>query len=191
MPVQLIITGDHTTDVLAEIQNLSDAMNGPVEHRVSVELPSAGETTEEPGPETAPEVKVEKLNRKEQDAAVAAMIEAGEIDQEKYDLLTKGRQNTVNDGIKENTSSEASLDDMFDDDDPTVTADTIRDLMGKVGKDAEGNPIQNNLLKIREILTTYVPKGEEVKVGKIPQDKFVEVYGKLKAMEAESAEAGE
>ncbi len=88
--------------------------------------------------------------------------------------------------IKEEAAQD-DFDDMFDDDaDDTltkeITGDDIREMMAAKGKDKDGNPIQENLLNIREILTAHVPKGADVKVGNIPADKLASAYAALKAL---------
>jgi hypothetical protein len=209
MPVQIVITGEHATDALAELQNLSDALraelqnlstalNASVEHTVSAdfprreapkpEAPAEDETKEKP--KVAP--KVEKLSRIEQEKAMKEMIEAGEKD-ERFGLLTKVRAAKVEkaleaaDEVDESSEKDEGLSGMFDDEDDDapeeVTSDMVREMMANLGKDEDGNPIQDNLLKIREILTKFVPKGEEVKVGKIPADKLADVYEALQEME--------
>lgn len=208
MPVQIVITGDHATDAIAELQNLATALNGPAKNEAgaksntTVSTPSAPtpqpqkstseETTSTSG-ETTVAPKEEKLSRTEQENAMKEMIEAGEKD-ERFDLLTKGRAAKVEKALEDAAAepeaedkTDADLSDMFDDDEDDtpeeVTSDMIRAKMGELGKDANGAPIQDNLLKIREILTTFVPKGEEIKVGRIPQDKLAEVYAALQELE--------
>lgn len=199
MPIQLIITGDHITDVFAEISNFAAAINAkapvttPVgachpELKVDQKLTASVKSSVQP---TEPA----KLSREEQDAAAEEMIEAGEKDA-RYDLLTKGRQKAVDDGIaakaapSKEEATDDDLEDMFGEGDdapeaaPVVTADTIRDMMGKLGKDEDGNAIQDNLVKIRDILTRFVTKGKEIKVGNIPAEKLPAVYAELKKLEA-------
>ena len=197
MAVQLIIDGAHMTDVLSQIHALAGATGGPKETVVYEKIQAPVETTAEAVAEPAHTVetpvenKPARLSAKAQDVAVAAMLEAG-AKNDLFDKLTKGRQKAVEEGLAAPVAEkeeDVNLDSMFDDDaaeEPVeeITADTIRTMMGALGKDADGNPIQDNLLKIRDILTTYVPKGEDIKVGKIPQDKFADVYGELVAMAA-------
>lgn len=197
MPVQIIITGDHATDAIAELQNLSYALGGAdvkQENVSTVSAPSmapAKSTASTAAPATGGATD-NKLSREDQDAAVASMIDNGEKD-ERYDLLTKGRQKAVDDGIAAKAApvddAKEDIDDMFGDDDktaeePVANADTVRELMGKLGKDADGNPIQENLLKIRDILTKFVTKGKDIKVGNIPEAKFKEVVAELKKIAA-------
>ena len=201
MAVQLIIDGAHITDVLAQVHTLADAtrVDAPKSVTMKEAMASHGVKVEESAPakaEAPAAVKAEAkktLTREEQDVAVEEMIAAGEKDA-RFEMLTKGRQKAVDDGIAakvadiETGAAEDDLGGMFDDDEPTaeveVTAQTVRDLMGTLGKDADGNPIQENLLKIRDILTKYVPKGEEIKVGKIPEGKLAAAYADMKKLEA-------
>lgn len=208
MPIQLIITGEHITDVFAEISNFANAIGGEkvctknavgatsmpkssTNFAPSTQAPAQSKSTATASAGGKTEVKADdKLNREEQDAAVSEMIAAGEKDA-RYEQLTKGRQKAVDDGIaaKAAPAEEVeNVDDMFGDDEtmkePVVTAQTIRDMMGALGKDADGNPVQDNLLKIRDILTKFVTKGAEIKVGNIPADKLQSVYAELKKLEA-------
>ena len=200
MPIQLIITGEHITDIFAEIQGFASAIAGEAPKGSKVLATSAvheavarGEDVVVAPVKTAEssaakkEAETDKLSRAEQDAAVEEMIEAGAKDA-RYDLLTKGRQKNVDDGIAQKSKKEDALDDMFGGDEEEleeeVTSDTVRELMGRLGKDEDGNPVQENLVKIRDILTRFVPKGEEIKVGKIPHNKLKDVVAELRKMEA-------
>lgn len=208
MPIQLIITGDHITDVFAEITNFASAIGAPsknvagetkqqtVSTNTAPSTQAKAQSTSTAAPVTGGKTEAKsdgKLTREEQDAAVEEMIAAGEKDA-RYEQLTKGRQKAVDDGIATKSApaaeekAEDDLNDMFGDEDKPaeteVTADTIRNLMGSLGKDADGNPVQENLLKIRDILTKYVTKGKDIKVGNIPEEKFAEVVAELKKLEA-------
>lgn len=212
MGIQLIIDGAHITDVLAQVHTLADATRGDAPVGNGVHGGTSGQiglTGSAPfttsSSTTKPAASVEKasdggkteakktLTREEQDAAVEEMIAAGEKDA-RFDQLTKGRQKAVDDGIaakaadiETGAAADDDLGGMFDDDDApaeVVTAQTVRDLMGTLGKDADGNQIQDNLLKIRDILTKYIPKGEEIKVGNIPEGKLAAAYADMKKLEA-------
>jgi hypothetical protein len=187
MPVQLIISGDHVTDLIAEIHNLAEAtgkQTAPVQYEavVKVEQP----TTASANVTSVAKTEVTKLNREEQDNAVEEMITAGQKDA-RFDMLTKGRQKAVEDGITDKKAVVEETTDLFGDEPEApaeiINADTIRAMMGKKGKDEDGQPNQDNLLKIRDILTKFVPKGEEIKVGKIPADKLAAVYAELSKLE--------
>lgn len=199
MAVQLIIDGQHITDVLAQVQQLAEATGGAsTKKEAGATSGSKDSTTSAPSPKAATSTEAPatggkteaKLSREEQDAAVEQMIEAGAKDI-RYESLTKGRQKTVDEGIaakeaaEEGATEDDDLDNMFDDE-PTeevVTSQTIRDLMGKLGKDADGKQNQDNLLKIRDILVKNIPKGEEVKVGNIPEVKLAAVYADMKKLD--------
>jgi hypothetical protein len=201
MSVQLIIDGTHITDVLAQVQQLAAATSGDApKNEAGANSGVSGSTTSAPSKPAATSTeasatggKTKGLSREEQDAAVEAMVEQGFKDP-RFDQLTKGRQTDVEKRLKEKDAAEDAgktdddLGGMFDDDDADkpeeVTAQTVRDLMGKLGKDAEGNQNQDNLLKIRDILVKHIPKGEEVKVGKIPEGKLAAVYAEMKKLDA-------
>lgn len=195
MSLQLIIQGNHTTDLIAEIQNLAKALSGPSETVPTVQLDA---TMPEPPVKTEPhpisepeEPKTKKLSVKEQDALVEQLIEDEITNGTEFDKLTKARQKKVVDGIeaKNVLAPDADVDSMFDDepDEPQatkeVTADTIRDLMGKLGKDEAGDPIQDNLIAMRDVLSKFVPKGSDVKIGNVPQEKLGDLYASLNEIE--------
>lgn len=213
MPIQIVITGDHVTDAIAEIQQLAQAINGPSEVTHTVQL-QAGEKLPIPTkkPEAKPETATEseapapqKLSRKDQDVAVEEMINAGARD-ERYDLLTKGRQKQVDAGIQKKVdeenqalaeggnaaeiqdekSEEAALESMFDDE-PTeapadITADDIRAVMAEKGKGADGESDPDKLVAIRDVLVKHIPEGTEIKVGNIPQEAYAAVHADLQAI---------
>lgn len=203
MTVQLIIDGTHITDVLAQVQALADAVSGgapknePGRKSDTTAPTSSTSTTKDVLVETTGSKTDSKtLNRVEQDAAVEEMVEAGSKD-ERFNMLTKGRQKDVEarlaekDKVEETKPAEPAKDDvgsMFDDDEAApaveVNGDMIRDLMAKVGKDANGHAIRDKCLAIRDILVKVVPKGEEIKIGNIPAVKLADVYAAIKALEA-------
>jgi hypothetical protein len=200
MPIQIVITGDHVTDAIAEIQQLASAINGPTEVTHTVQLqtnePEATndvaeriEKTEEKEANELPE----KLTYKEQDAVVEEMINNGSKD-ERYDLLTKKRQKAVDNVLNEaninrdEPEAEEDVSDMFDDDAPetpaTITADDIRTIMSKVSTGEDGAADQEKLLAIREIFTKHIPQGEDIKVGNIPADLYGTVHDEIAALGA-------
>lgn len=191
MPIQLIINGEHATDLFAEIQTLANAL-GITASRPTVAIPQEAAEVVNSHDETPTPVEIEhlpthevkkSLTRKEQDEAEAAMIAAG-VKDDRFDMLTRGRQNNVEAAIAKTVAQVETLDaaddmdDLFDNDSApvTVTRDMVSALMGKVGKDKDGSPIQARLLKIREILVDYTPEGQEIKVKNIPEDKLAIVH---------------
>ncbi len=198
MPVQIIITGDHATDAIAELQNLSTALLGGTGNVVgapsksSESKPSAPSQPATSASTAAPadggKTETKTLDRKAQDEAVKEMIAAGAKDA-RFDQLTKGRQQEVEKALAKpaeaapEKNDEADLDAMFGDDAAKpatkVTREQVSEIMGKVGKDKDGNGIQPRLLKIREILVDLIPDGAEPKVKNIPEDKLAEAYEKI------------
>lgn len=200
MTIELIVKGDHVTDVLAQIKQLADAtgMTTPVNtvHQVKdVPLPSGQvfadnvdtEAPVEQGQviETKPANEApKKLSRSESMAAVKEMIESGEKD-ERYELLSRGSQKKIDEAHAQPAPVEDDVSGLFDEEPAApaeVTADTIRELMGKLGKDKDGNQVRDNMLKIRDIFVKYIPEGTEVKVGNIPTDKLAEVYADMQKL---------
>lgn len=207
MAIELKITVNHATDLAAEVQQLAQIIGGASEMgnvvgatSTPVALTTAAPSPSQPvsqvstsapahgGKSDAPKT----LARKEQDVAVAEMIAAGTKD-DRFELLTKGRQNEVEAALAkanvpadEEKSDDADLDDMFTDSAPvaTVTRQMVSDLMAKVGKDEDGNPIQPRLLKIREILVDNIPEGQDIKVKSLPEDKLATVYALIQKIGA-------
>lgn len=208
MSVQIIISGDHATDLIAEINNLHKALNPQpaktsAEKPVSEAKPEAEPVAEEKSePAEKPKVAPKKvsLTVKEQEAAVKKMIEAGEIDDEVFQALAQKRQKEVTDALEAEKLAQDGLeaeiqteeptkgqdddfDDMFDDEPDTgeeVTRDTIREIMAEKGKDDDGNQIQDNLIAMQEIFKKFVPEGEKVKVGNVPDEKLPELAAELR-----------
>lgn len=197
MPVELKIYGEHATDLIAELQNIATAFGvgtTPAKNAVGAPSKSSESTTSAPSqpatstvaPQAGGKTDAKKtLNRKEQDDATAEMVKAGAKD-DRFELLTKGRQNEVEAALAKaaapaGKSADADLDDMFGDDTApaAVTREQVSELMGKIGKDEKGNPIQPRLLKIRAILVDLIPEGEEVKVKNLPDDKLAEAFEKI------------
>lgn len=198
MPIELKITVNHATDLAAEVANLASIFGvggeAPAAPAQKTSAPAATTTkaAEAPASGTAPakaEGDKKTMTRKEQDEATAEMIKNGAKD-DRFDLLTKGRQNEVEAALAKAAAptekEDADLDDMFSDSAPaakTVTRDEVSALMAKIGKDKDGNPIQPRLLKIREILVDLIPEGEEIKVKNLPEDKLAEAFDKISKVE--------
>lgn len=201
MPIELKITGNHATDIVAEVQLLAQVFG------IGTEQPSknvAGETKQQPvsttsapsqpaatstaAPATGGKTEAPKtLDRKGQDEAVKEMIAAGAKDA-RFDQLTKGRQQEVEEALTKPAEAAPAksddVDDMFDDAPAaattTVTRDMISELMGQVCKKPDGTAIQNRALKVREILVDRIPEGMDVKVKNITEDKLAEAYDLIK-----------
>lgn len=194
MSIEIKITCNHATDVVAEIKNLALIL-GVAE--VNVELApsqvtainndefgeSAIVTVKKQAVIVEPATGTDKpLSRKEQDEAVKYMINQGEKD-DRFALLTKGRQTEVENAIaKLNTvvddPSDANVDDMFVDDasEKVVSREDVSVMMAKVGKDEDGHGIREKMLLIRAVLVENIPEGLEPKVKNIPEDKLATVY---------------
>lgn len=189
MSIELKITGNHATDIVAEVQALAQILGvsstpSPVPQGDAV---AKSEQKDEPTPaktETptgTASVDKKTLTRKEQDEAVSEMVAAGEKD-DRYDMLTKGRQKEVDAELEkaEEPAQEDNVDDMFDDEpveaELVVTREMVSKLMGETCKDAEGKTIQDKALKVRQILVDAIPEGQDVKVVFIPDDKLEAVY---------------
>ena len=194
MSIEIKITCNHATDVVAEIKNLALIL-GVAE--VNVELApsqvtainndefgeSATITVKKQAVIVEPTTGTDKpLSRKEQDEAVKYMINQGEKD-DRFALLTKGRQTEIENAIaKLNTvvddPSDANVDDMFVDDasEKVVSREDVSVMMAKVGKDEDGHGIREKMLLIRAVLVENIPEGLEPKVKNIPEDKLATVY---------------
>lgn len=205
MPIELKITGNHATDIVAEVQTLAEILGVGTAPAKNV----AGETSKQPvsttsapsqsqtasastaAPADGGKTDAKKtLTRKEQDDAVSEMIAVGAKD-ERFDMLTKGRQNEVNAALEkaaEPEKEEASVDDMFEDDEPaaeeTITREMVSKLMGATCKDENGQTIQDKAIEVRKILVDAIPEGQDIKVAFVPDDKLAEVYAAIKAVGA-------
>lgn len=200
MPIELKITGNHTTDIAAEIGLLAQifgvggtapagnavgANSGPVASTTSApSQPAASTSTAAPatgGKTEAPKT----LDRKAQDDAVKEMIAAGAKDA-RFDQLTKGRQQEIEKALAKPAEAaapaSADVDDMFDDAPAAlaVTRDQVSELMGQVCKKPDGTAIQARALKVREILVDRIPEGQDIKVKNLPDDKLAEAYALIK-----------
>lgn len=200
MPIKIEITGNHATDVAAEIQNLAAIFGGGTEKNEAgaTSKPSESTTSAPSQPAKSTEAPAsggktddkKTLDRKAQDAAVQEMIAAGAKD-DRFEMLTKGRQNEVEAALAKKADApakaEADLDDMFGDDSAaaaTVTREMVSDIMAKVCKNPDGSAIQDRALKVREILVDRIPEGQEIKVKNVPEEKLAEVYDLIKKVGA-------
>lgn len=115
MSVQIIIDGKHSTDVLAELKILSDALgskseqlelplNLPKVNSVDPALEDSDETvvtevTKENGKIELKEINEKKLSRGDHKREADKMIAAGEKDKEIFPLLSRGQQKRVEDAL--------------------------------------------------------------------------------------------
>lgn len=205
MPIKIEITGNHATDLVAEVQTLAQIMgvgavpaplgnavgatSKPSESTTSATTSQPATSTEAPstgGKADAPKT----LSRKEQDEATAEMIKNGEKD-DRFGLLTKGRQNEVEAALAkpaETEKTEESVDDMFDDESSeqaeVITREMVSKLMGETCKDKNGKTIQDKAVAVRKILVDAIPEGNEIKVVFIPEDKLADVYAAIQKVKA-------
>lgn len=204
MPIELKITGNHATDIVAEVQllaevfgigtatpkNIAGATSKPSESTTSAPSTSQPVTSTE-APSTGGKADAPKtLSRKEQDEATAEMIKNGEKD-DRFGLLTKGRQNEVEAALAkpaETEKTEESVDDMFDDESSeqaeVITREMVSKLMGETCKDKNGKTIQDKAVAVRKILVDAIPEGNEIKVVFIPEDKLADVYAAIQKVKA-------
>ena len=116
MSVQIIIDGKHSTDVLAELKVLSDALNEPKQLELPLEAPvktdeSSAQAMGESISEAKEQVKEtgeaviistsepKKLSRGEHKAEADKMIAAGKKDEEIFPLLSRGQQKRVEESL--------------------------------------------------------------------------------------------
>lgn len=182
MSIELIIRGNHVTDLIAEIQQLADAVSGPTEsvrfehqesgiaRKTGVDEGNDDQTVISEPEETKLTVDeiTRKLTAKEKKIAAAEMITNGEVDY-RYAQLTKKQQVEV----------DAALQPAIELPDE-ITIDTIRDLMAKASNDENGVPDRENMDAIRKILQDYVPKGEQVKISNISDSHYPEIASQIK-----------
>lgn len=184
MPIELKITGNHVTDIAAEVQLLAQVF-GVGGTEASENTVPAAPSQPAPVSTAAPATGGKTLDRKAQDEAVKEMIAAGAKDA-RFDQLTKGRQQEVEKALTKPAEAAApaksDVDDMFDDAPaaPAVTRDQVSEMMGQVCKKPDGTAIQARALKVREILFDRIPEGMDVKVKNLPDDKLAEAYALIK-----------
>jgi len=109
MSIQIIIDGKHSTDVLAELKILSDALNGqqlPEPKVIGVDPAKQGadqtvitEVKREVVEEERVQEKPKKLFGKQHKEEADKMIAAGEINNDIFPLLSKKQQERVEDEI--------------------------------------------------------------------------------------------
>ena len=134
-----------------------------------------------------------KVSRKDQEKRVKEIIAAGEVSLDEIQLFSKKNQKLIIDGMAAKATPDVPIThdavtptgDLFGYE-PEVTEvdrDMIRDKMLSLGKDGDGKPRQDVLLKVRECLQKHSPKGEDVKVGNIPDDKLAALLADLTLLE--------
>ncbi len=124
MPIEIIIKGNHATDVFAEIRNLADALSPkPAENTASVPAPKAKEAPKKDEPvvedddfefgeekKAAPKTKA-KYSAKDQKEIADNMIAEGEIDDEVFADLNKTQQDRIKKALAAPKKTEEKKDE--------------------------------------------------------------------------------
>lgn len=188
MGVQLIINGDHMTDVMAELEGLTIAMKGSeattpqtsenVTEEVADDLRDGSmkwwknHVTSEPVEESTDEVQKEvkkpkKLHGVQHVNEANKMIMAGEINEEIFPLLSDAQKKRVKLA--------------FVNGEPDVTVinhESLMNLMKEKGKvDGKDNP--QRYAAFKKIIRDAVPDNKDAKVSNIPTEKLKDVYDQV------------
>ena len=185
MTVQLIITGDHATDLAAELKMLAEALfpsqEPPFEPDHSVGMARAKELAHlgmiaaanepEQGAVTGVlEPILEKSKRaprkKKEIAEDIATVMGGKL---------VNNEIVVEDPLSVNTPVETTEDKILD-------HQALKDLINTVGKNTDGTTDSVKYAKIFKVMQTFVGGGQEVKIINIPADKIKEVYYSIAAI---------
>lgn len=201
MPLQLTITGDHATDLISEVQQLAQAFEGGEKKTIvttkakDLPLPEGKVLADKVDPESdvksggiveiqdeKPKVAPKNLTTKEQREAVKEMVDAGEKD-DRYDRLNNTNQKRVDAAIEKAQSVEKEEPEQTDieeaiaeTEDSEVTIEMVREKMGELGKDKNGDNNRENLIAIRDILVQYIPEGKDIQISNIPSDELANFY---------------
>lgn len=203
MPIQLIITGDHTTDVLAEVKALADAtgISAPQVHVRTIGKPvpapqpvGIDEVTKEKikkeneaAAESETEEKTKKLGRGDHKREADKMIAAGEKDEKIFPLLSKKQQERVTEALEavvEEPKEEETIDGLFDDDDDQeeekeITIDDLRSLIESKCRDEDENDLPEAYAAVRQEMRKVIPEDKKISVSNIPQNKIAKLYAAI------------
>lgn len=190
MPIQLTISGDHATDIIAELQILTQALNGSNAFTQSDDL---DENEGSAGDREIPK----KLRGPQHQFEADKMIKAGKRDFDIYQLLSWKQKQRVDDALKELENQkeiehqQESVDAPKDEPKPiikeVVTPEVIdlvalRALLTVKVKDENGLDIPEKLKQATDLLIKYVPEGMKASTSNIPEDMLPAAYKEIEAM---------
>ena len=196
MGIQLIISGEHSTDLLAELQTISTALTGGNDRAKelasneidNIEEKSSDVEVADTPDEPANLPKPTKLTGIEHKREADKMIASGEVDLDIFNLLSKNQRERVTKALSDDRSIvddvvvdtvEEDTVDNVEESIPVTTVDDIKTLINKVGRDENGNDDPSKYAHIRNILRDAIPEGQEIRVSSIPQYKLRDVYESL------------
>lgn len=231
MSIQIIITGDHSTDVLAELKTFSAALTPDecpfdvdegmnrskelfkkgMEEAERSEIIATGEVGQVLNKEGTgwEDPKPTKLSGPQHKIEADKMIDAGEIDDDIFPLLSQRQKDRVLEAMKTEedldalekgefevvSEPEQPIDQNFNDvevtnveeDEPTtedklIDTESLKALMSTVCRDENGKDIPEKYSATRNILRSAVPEGKDIKISNIPAEKLKEVYYSIAAL---------
>lgn len=189
MTIQLTITGNHTTDLLAEIQQLSQALTLQHQSIIINDVDASNTKNNEKDLCT----KTDKSNEE--------IIKWDEIDttgikwDERIHSLNKTKKSNGQwvrkRGIKDSyfnsivSELKGEVSDVHkevntdqNEEEIEINYDLLREVITKKGRpEGEDNPVI--LCEIRKIIATVVPKGVDVTINNIPENELHTVYNKI------------
>lgn len=186
--IELIIKGDHVTDVIAEVDALANALGIVKQARAVAEDKSFKEQLVEESVKVSrasTEKKPKQYPYMKQVKVADEMIENGEIDEEKFLKLNRKQQERVEKGIE--TKEELEQKDLprvnFNGVDPKEARVKIAELIHEICADDNGQPIPEMLIKVKERIALFADGSKEAKVKFVSDDKLADLYAAIKVME--------
>lgn len=171
MAIQIIISGDHATDVLGELVTLSNALIG---NTPSVPVQGTSGSIGFPDSEQ-PDVNNEDLSEFSSNHHSADVAKA--------EPKKRAPRRTKPVETVEIEKVEDSIGDLLaDDKDEVITLDSLRALITATAKDKDGKDCPVKYATIRGVMRDAVPATQELKMSNIPAEKLEEVYYEIKAI---------
>lgn len=189
MSIQIIITGEHATDALAELQTIARALVQSTiqETPIDLQVPNIGNLS-------AIQIgdAVFNVDHPIQETNNTPVIERKRSSRaKKKDTVTEP---TIAQSVAEATAQQIlnSTVDELDDVGPIVAPaepvtkaldhDALKDLITTVGKNEKGDTDPAKYAKMRNIMKNHIPAGQDIKIPNIPLDKITEVYYEIAAL---------
>lgn len=209
MTIELIIKGDHVTDVLSQIALLSDATRGgnnignvkavedtqtPPSNQITVEETNklATEAMEAAKTELPVEGETEVEETKLYPAAkqkkiVDDVIKTGVIADGDMERLGPRNQKKAQKAIDEKVEAENAVQEQAEildgDDEAQFDKNDLRMLMVDYGNNPEtGQPDMERMSQMKKIITAHTPEGVKPSVKTLDDSKVTAVYVEIKAL---------
>ena len=214
MTIEIIIRGNHTTDVLAELTQLSQALTKPVmvhtkegqestlftaDYTGQLYVEHVKETAQELGVEeqvlksgveenTNPETREpqkEEETSKRKPRKFGAERQIKEVEK----MIDAGELDDeilerLNDDNVEKAKAGVAAKTTVIENDEEITVDIVRDLMSSMCRTGTDND-REMMVKVHKRLANFVPDGQNVKISNVPEDKLVELYRSVVALKGD------